>query len=45
MIKIAMIAIAKRLKGEKFSARMLLQVHNKLVFKSPISEIEALEEE
>ncbi|MBU0692457.1 DNA polymerase I, partial [bacterium] len=44
MIKLAMIAIAKRLKGENFSARMLLQVHDELVFESPADEIETLSE-
>lgn len=44
MIKLAMIAIAQRLKGENFSARMLLQVHDELVFESPIDEIQRLSE-
>ncbi len=44
MIKIAMIRIAKRLKVEKFAARMLLQVHDELVFEAPDSELEKLEQ-
>lgn len=44
MIKVAMIRIAKRLKQEKFAARMLLQVHDELVFESPESELLLLEQ-
>ncbi len=43
MIKVAMIRIAKRLKQEKFAARMLLQVHDELVFEAPESELMQLE--
>lgn len=43
MIKVAMIHIAKRLKQEKFAARMLLQVHDELVFEAPESELMQLE--
>jgi DNA polymerase-1 len=43
MIKLAMIRIAGRLKEEKFAARMLLQVHDELVFETPESESEKLE--
>lgn len=42
MIKIAMIRVSNRLKREKFAARMLLQVHDELVFESPANEIESL---
>ena len=44
MIKLAMIAIFSRLKQEKYSARLLLQVHDELVFESPASERERLTE-
>ncbi len=43
MIKVAMIRISKRLKQEKFAARMLLQVHDELVFEAPESELMQLE--
>lgn len=42
LIKLAMIAVNKRLKDEKFDARLLLQVHDELLFEVPKSEIEAL---
>jgi DNA polymerase-1 len=42
MIKLAMIAVAKRLKAENFSALMLLQVHDELIFETPESELEKL---
>lgn len=44
MIKLAMIAISRRLKEEKFSSRLLLQVHDELVFEAPAHEIERLSE-
>jgi DNA polymerase-1 len=44
MIKRAMIAIFRRLKEEKFSSRLLLQVHDELVFEAPTAEIERLSE-
>lgn len=42
MIKLAMVRIARRLKEEKFAARMLLQVHDELVFEVPESESKKL---
>lgn len=42
MIKIAMIAIHRRLRDEGFRARMLLQVHDELVFETPPEEAERL---
>jgi DNA polymerase-1 len=42
MIKLAMIAIHRRLRTEKFAARMVLQVHDELVFEAPPAEIERL---
>jgi DNA polymerase I len=44
MIKLAMITIHRRLQTEKFAARMLLQVHDELVFESPTSELDRLRE-
>jgi DNA polymerase-1 len=42
LIKKAMIQIDKRLKEESFQARMLLQVHDELVFEAPEDEVERL---
>ena len=42
LIKLAMIAVAQRLKGDHFEAQMLLQVHDELVFEVPQHEIESL---
>ena len=42
MIKLAMLAIHRRLKQEKSPARMLLQIHDELVFEAPESEIDDL---
>jgi DNA polymerase-1 len=43
LIKLAMIAIARRLRAEKLEARMILQVHDELLFEAPESERAALE--
>ena len=40
IIKMAMIRIANRLKTENFKTKMLLQVHDELVFEAPIDEVE-----
>ena len=42
LIKIAMIRIRDRLDAERFSGRMLLQVHDELVLEVPEQEIEAV---
>jgi DNA polymerase-1 len=42
LIKIAMIRIHERLQQERHSARMLLQVHDELVFEVPGPELEAV---
>jgi len=42
LIKLAMIAIAKRLKKEKLKAQMILQVHDELLFEAPPKEKTAL---
>jgi len=43
LIKLAMIAIAKRLKKEKLAAQMILQVHDDLLFEAPPKEVKTLE--
>ena len=42
MIKLAMIHIHKRLKDSKYQAKMILQVHDELVFEVPENEVESL---
>lgn len=42
MIKLAMLAIHRRLRDEKFQAKMLLQIHDELVFEVPPTEIDTL---
>jgi DNA polymerase-1 len=43
LIKIAMIRIDHLLRERKFAAKMLLQVHDELVFESPRDELESLQ--
>jgi DNA polymerase-1 len=43
LIKLAMIAIHRRLRAEKFRAQMILQVHDELLFEAPAEEQKALE--
>jgi DNA polymerase I len=43
LIKMAMIAISQRLKKEKLSAQMILQVHDELLFEAPPKEVKTLE--
>ncbi len=40
LVKLAMIRVADRIKREKLGARMLLQVHDELLFEVPESEVE-----
>ena len=42
LIKIAMIRIHRRLRNERHSARMLLQVHDELVFEVPPEELPSI---
>jgi DNA polymerase-1 len=42
LIKLAMIAISRRLKGEDLSARMLLQIHDELIFEVPLPNLPPL---
>jgi DNA polymerase-1 len=44
IIKLAMIAIQRRLHTESWKSKMLLQVHDELVFDVPKDEIEPLKE-
>jgi DNA polymerase I len=44
IIKVAMVKMAKRLKDEKLQTKMLLQVHDELIFEAPEEEIEKLKE-
>jgi len=43
LIKLAMIAIHRRLRAEKLEAQMILQVHDELLFEAPLEEQAALE--
>ena len=43
LIKLAMISIDRRLAKEKFDAKMILQVHDELLFEAPIKERAKLE--
>jgi DNA polymerase-1 len=44
IIKIAMIRIYDRMKSEKFLSKMILQVHDELIFEVEVSELEKLKE-
>jgi len=43
LIKLAMIAIDERIREKKLAARMILQVHDELLFEAPVKEKEVLE--
>ena len=43
LMKMAMIAVHRRLHDEGLKARLLLQVHDELLFEAPPDEIDALE--
>jgi DNA polymerase I len=42
VMKLAMIEVDRRLHADGFHARMLLQVHDELVFESPADEVDRL---
>ena len=42
LIKIAMVRVANALREQEFEARMLLQVHDELVFEVPEAELDRL---
>ncbi|MBL8829330.1 MAG: DNA polymerase I, partial [Planctomycetaceae bacterium] len=44
LIKLAMIAIDRRMKRESWQSKMLLQIHDELMFEAPAEEIERLRE-
>jgi DNA polymerase-1 len=44
LIKLAMIAIYRRMKRESWQSKMLLQIHDELMFEAPAEEIERLRE-
>ncbi len=44
IIKIAMVNIHKRLKEERFLSKMILQVHDELIFETALDELESLKE-
>jgi DNA polymerase-1 len=44
IIKIAMVSIHSRLKEEKYSSKMILQVHDELIFEAVLPELERLKE-
>jgi DNA polymerase-1 len=44
IIKIAMVRINQRMKSEKFLSKMILQVHDELIFEVEMSELEKLKE-
>jgi DNA polymerase-1 len=43
LIKLAMISIDERIREKKLAARMILQVHDELLFEAPMKEKEVLE--
>ena len=44
LIKLAMIAIHRELDARKFASRMILQVHDELLFEAPPGELDDLRE-
>ena len=44
IIKIAMVRIHERMKSEKYKSKMILQVHDELIFEVEMSELEKLKE-
>ena len=44
MIKLAMITISKHINSESMKSKMLLQIHDELVFEAPRDELELLKD-
>jgi len=44
LIKVAMINIFRRIKAERLASKMIMQVHDELVFEVPIAEIDRMKE-
>jgi DNA polymerase-1 len=44
LIKIAMISVNNKLKESQLKSRLILQIHDELVFDAPVDEIERLSE-
>jgi DNA polymerase-1 len=44
IMKLAMIAVDRRLQAEAFESRLVLQVHDELVFEAPRGEVDRLSE-
>lgn len=44
LIKKAMLRLDKRMRDEGFKAKMLLQIHDELLFEAPPEEVESLKE-
>ena len=44
IMKLAMIRVHRRLEEEKLRTKMLLQVHDELVFEVPLEELDAIKE-
>jgi DNA polymerase I len=42
IMKLAMIEVDRRLREEEFASRLVLQVHDELVFEAPPAEVEQL---
>ncbi|WP_153944902.1 DNA polymerase, partial [Acinetobacter baumannii] len=42
IIKLAMVTMAQRMEEEKLASRMLLQVHDELIFEVPESELDVM---
>jgi DNA polymerase-1 len=42
LIKIAMVKMAEALRSQRLRSKMLLQVHDELLFEAPVAEIERL---
>lgn len=44
IIKLAMVAVFKRMKDEKLKARLILQVHDELIVEAPIDEVDIVKQ-